>query len=251
MGADTTGGSGLPASFEQAWGVRERPTKGPKPGLSLEQVVQAGVRVARADGFGAVSMSRVAKEVGTSAMALYRYVASKDELLMLMVDEIVGSVEFTVGDGGWRAELTGWSWAELDVYREHPWVLQVPINGPPVTPKTIAFVEQGLRCLAGTSLTPGDKISAILTLTSFTRAWAMLITQLDIAFTTAEHQTMHDYEQTLIAVTTREEFPALYEVLDVNGFSPSDNNETVADDFVFGLERLLDGFEALMRTRAV
>ena len=50
--------TGLPASFELAWGVRDRPTKGPKRGLSLELVVRAGVSVADAEGLAAVSMSR-------------------------------------------------------------------------------------------------------------------------------------------------------------------------------------------------
>jgi hypothetical protein len=50
----------LPASIEAAWGRRERPHRGPKPGLSLSRIVEAGVRIAEADGLAAVSMSRVA-----------------------------------------------------------------------------------------------------------------------------------------------------------------------------------------------
>ena len=82
--------TGLPASVETAWGLRERPSKGPKPGLSLDRIVAAAVKVAAAEGLAAVSMGRVAGELGASAMSLYRYVASKDELLALMVDAAVG-----------------------------------------------------------------------------------------------------------------------------------------------------------------
>jgi AcrR family transcriptional regulator len=242
--------TGMPASFELAWGVRERPTKGPKRGLSLEQVVRAGVSVAVSEGLGAVSMSRVAKEVGTSAMALYRYVASKDELLMLMVDEALGEVEFTTGDGGWRVELERWAWAEIEAYRRHPWVLQVPITGPPLTPKIIAFLEQGLRCLGGTPLTPGDKMSMILTLTSFDRAFAMLDAQLDPGYANADYEVLTGYSEALAAVTTPEEFPALREVLDARVFTPEEQEE-VDNDYIFGLERLLDGFDALITARTV
>src|ERR1044071_8495408 len=76
----------LPSAIESAWGLRERPPKGPRPGMSVPAIVDAAVRVADADGLAAVSMSRVAKELGAATMALYRYVGSKDELLMLMVD---------------------------------------------------------------------------------------------------------------------------------------------------------------------
>jgi AcrR family transcriptional regulator len=249
--ADDRGETGLPASFELAWGLRERPTKGPKRGLSLEQVIRAGVAVAAAEGFAAVSMNRVAKELGTSAMALYRYVASKDELVALMVDTALGDTEVggIAGDDGWRAGLERWSWAELTAYRNNSWVLQAPLLGPPVTPNTIAFLEQGLRCLAPTALSPGEKMSVMLTLTSFNRAWAILSTQIDAAFQspTAVTEAMTDYGAVLRKLTTREHFPALHEVLDANVFGDDDDPDY---DFTFGLARLLDGFETLIKGAA-
>lgn len=56
-----SGGGDLPASLEAAWGLRDRPAKGPKPGLSLERIVAAAVGVAASDGLAAVSMGRVAQ----------------------------------------------------------------------------------------------------------------------------------------------------------------------------------------------
>src|SRR5918993_822630 len=79
-------GTGLPASIEAAWGMRTRPNKGPRPALSLERIVAAAVKVAAADGLQAVSMSRVAADLGVSTMSLYRYVSAKGELLALMAD---------------------------------------------------------------------------------------------------------------------------------------------------------------------
>ena len=79
-------GAALPAAVAAAWGVRESPGKGPKPGLSLERIVQAAITIAARDGLGAVSMSRVAADLGASTMSLYRYVSAKDELVKLMVD---------------------------------------------------------------------------------------------------------------------------------------------------------------------
>ena len=59
-------------------GAAARPTEGPKPGLSLERIVQAAVELADAEGIGAVSMARVAGELGFTPMSLYRYVEAKD-----------------------------------------------------------------------------------------------------------------------------------------------------------------------------
>src|SRR5215472_7517901 len=83
-------GTELPAHVAAAWGVRGRPHKGPKPGLSLDRIVAAAVHVADTEGLAAVSMSRVATELGAAPMSLYRYVAAKDELLALMVDAAYG-----------------------------------------------------------------------------------------------------------------------------------------------------------------
>ena len=93
----------LPAAVAAAWGVRAHPGKGPKPGLSLERIVAAAVKIASRDGLDAVSMSRVAAELGASTMSLYRYVNAKDELVKLMIDAAWGSPpapEAEPGTGG-------------------------------------------------------------------------------------------------------------------------------------------------------
>ena len=73
----------LPRALEVAWGGGVRAGKGPRPGLTLAKIVEAGVRIAASEGLAAVSMSRVASEVGAATMSLYRYVGAKDELLAL------------------------------------------------------------------------------------------------------------------------------------------------------------------------
>ena len=88
--ARTGDGAALPGSVAAAWGVRERPHKGPKPGLSLGRIVEAAVRVADTEGLDAVSMGRVAAELGTAPMSLYRHVSAKEELLTMMVDAAWG-----------------------------------------------------------------------------------------------------------------------------------------------------------------
>jgi AcrR family transcriptional regulator len=246
-------GTGLPASFEMAWGIRDRPTKGPKRGLSLEQVVDAGVTVANTEGLGALSMARIAKELGTSAMSLYRYVASKDELLVLMIDAAFGGLDWTPNDGTWREQLDHWAKVELMAYRACPWVLRIPVSGAPIMPNQLRFMEWGLRSLAGTKLREDEKLSVILLVTSFTRSYAQLSADLAAAFAAGDNtvaQVMPNYGRLIKKLTPAEEFPALHAVVDAGTFDDEDEEFGALDyDFHFGLARVLDGIEALVRAR--
>jgi AcrR family transcriptional regulator len=241
--------TGLPASIEEAWGMRRRPRKGPKPGLDLERIVAAAVRVAAAEGIEAVSMSRVATELGSSAMSLYRYVAAKDELLALMVDAAFDE-PLAPGPPGedWRAGMARWAWTYHDALRKHPWVLRVPISGPPVTPNQTAWLEDGLRALGGTGLAEGEKLSVILLVSGYVRNEATLAADLAAAAArSAGGQIMPSWRQQLTRLTDAEHFPALHAALASGVFDQDDDAD---DEFKFGLERLLDGIEALVTRRA-
>ena len=241
--------TGLPASIEEAWGVRRRPRKGPKPGLDLERIVSAAVEVAAAEGIEAVSMSRVATELGSSAMSLYRYVAAKDELLALMVDAAFDAPVAPAPPGeDWRAGMARWAWTYHDALRRRPWVLRVPITGPPVTPNQTAWMEDGLRALGGTGLAEGEKLSVILLVSGYVRNEAMLSADLAAAAArTADGQIMPTWSQQLARLTDAERFPALHAAL-ASGVLDQDDDPD--DEFSFGLERVLDGIEALVRQRA-
>ena len=246
------GGTGLPASVEAAWGLRGRPAKGPKPGLSLQRIVEAAVKLADADGLAAISMGRVAAELGASTMSLYRYVAAKDELLALMVDAAGGPPPAPPGPGeGWREGLSRWAWAELRMHRRHPWVVRVPIGGPPATPNQVTWLEQGLRCLRDTGLAEGEKLSVILLLTGYVRNYATLEADLAEAAAgsgsgAAGRSTMSDYGRLLARLTDAERFPALHAVINAGVLDEPDDLDA---EFVFGLERVLDGVDALVRAR--
>jgi AcrR family transcriptional regulator len=231
--------------------VRERPNKGPRPALSLERIVAAAVRVAATDGLQAVSMSRVAADLGVSTMSLYRYVAAKRELLALMADLTFEAPPAPRGpEEGWREGLSRWAWTELAVYRRNPWVLRIPISGPPVTPNAIVWLEVGLECLRDTGLEEGEKLSVMLLVTGFVRTQASL--QADIAEAQAagaappDPEMMLSYGRVLARLTDPERFPALRAVIAAGVFDEPDDGDY---DFVFGLERVLDGIETLIDRR--
>src|SRR5580692_11392634 len=118
----------LPPGLDLLWGRRERGKRGPRPGLSADAIVNAAIRLADAEGLDAVSMARVAAELGFTTMSLYRYVANKDELLQLMwnastlgaEDLAPGSLApggegLAAGEGGWRDRLRRWTTIQRDV----------------------------------------------------------------------------------------------------------------------------------------
>jgi AcrR family transcriptional regulator len=235
--------TGLPASIEAAWGRRARPTKGPRPGLSLEQIVDAAVGLAVSEGIGAVSMARVAGELGSSPMSLYRYVAAKDELLALMIDAALGSPPAAAAGEGWREGLSRWAWAYHDVLRRHPWSLQVPIAGPAVTPNLTAWLEDGLRSLGDTGLPEAEKLSVMLLLSGYVRNAATLEASMSAA---EAGEIMPTWGRLLARLTDPEDFPALHAALGSEAFAQDDDPD---DEFVFGLERVLDGIAALVEAR--
>ena len=248
---DDHNGTGLPASVEAAWGVRQRPHKGPRPALSLERIVTAAVRVAATDGLAAVSMSRVAADLGVSTMSLYRYLGAKDELLALMADLSYEAPPAPRGpEESWRDALARWAWTELAVYRRNPWVLRIPISGPPTTPNQVAWLERGLGFLAGTGLREDEKLSVILLVTGYVRNQGTL--QADIAAAQAAGATppdpemMGSYGRLLARLTDPERFPALRAVIAAGVFDEPDDGDF---DFSFGLERVLDGIESLIEKR--
>ncbi len=243
--------SWLPRSIRAAWGMEERPGRGPKPGLSLERIVDAAIRLADRDGLDAVSMSRVAKELGASTMALYRYVDAKDELLQLMVDAVYGPPPSPAAGGEpVRAALDRWARAELAVYRAHPWTLRVPITGPPITPNAVRWFESGLRSLGETRLTENEKMETVLLLSVYVRGIESVMREVREALlqtARTDEDAMSVYEQSLARLIEGQDLPALQRAIASGVIGAEDEPD---EEFSFGLERILDGIDAYVAWRA-
>jgi AcrR family transcriptional regulator len=237
--------TGLPASIGAAWGLREPASRGPRPGLTLERIVQAAIQVARTEGLGALSMARVAKQLGSSTMSLYRYVAAKDELLVLMVDAALGAPPPAAEDEDWRAGLSRWAWGYHDRARHDPWALRVPISGPPMTPNGVAWLNDGLWSLRDTGLSESEKASVVLLLSGYVRSEANLVVELTAGEFISD-AAMSGYAQLLRRLTGPAEYPGLHRVLDAGVFDRADPPD---EEFSFGLERILDGVAALIDRR--
>ncbi|MFF9344335.1 MULTISPECIES: TetR/AcrR family transcriptional regulator [unclassified Streptomyces] len=252
-GKTSSGGGGtfLPASIEAAWGLRERPTKGPKPGLSLDRIVAAAVDLASAEGLAAVSMGRVAKELGVSTMSLYRYVSAKNELYVLMQEAATGAPPELFGPGtDWREGLERWAWALREVYMRHLWLLRIPLSGPPATPNSVAWWEWGLVALGGTGLDEGEKLGVAMLLGGFVKNDALMAVELGEAMAgggDAPEEAMRRYSGTLRRLVDPAVYPEVSRVIESGVLDRADGP---GDEFRFGLARILDGVAALVEARA-
>ena len=165
----------LPAGLDLLWGRREAGKRGPRPGLSADAIVDAAIRLADAEGLEGVSMARVAAELGFTTMSLYRYVASKEELLQLMWNGSARGAEGLVLEGdGWRAKLRNWAIVQRDMLDRHPWLTQLPMAAPPMAPNSMIFVERGLETMDGTALADADKLRLIGLISSYTLSEARM-----------------------------------------------------------------------------
>jgi AcrR family transcriptional regulator len=113
-------------------------------------------------------MQRVAKRVGVTPMALYRYVGGKDDLVFLAVDAAAGAPppDPTPGEP-WRTAVERWARADLEVLAAHPWVVRVPMSEPPLGPNQMAWMESLSQCLAGSGLKEVDRLAVVNVLAGY------------------------------------------------------------------------------------
>jgi AcrR family transcriptional regulator len=237
-----------PASgLERLW-RRDDLERKPRLGLSLERVIQSGIELADGDGLGAVSMKRVAERLGFTTMSLYRYVTSKDELLLLMQDTVwqpPAGLEVQLHD--WRAGLARWTREQFVIMERHPWLDEVRFIERAGTPSQIAWMDLGLRPLAGVPLSEYQKTAVILLLSGY------VSTQARLAATAREgvrqglfapDEATEAFGELLRSVVDAERFPALRRAVDGGAFAPQEGD--LYAPFDLGLELMLDGIERLI-----
>jgi AcrR family transcriptional regulator len=113
----------------------------PRPPLSRERVLAAAVALADAGGVDALSMRKLAQELGVVPMALYKHVASKDELLDGMVDLVVGEIDPPAGGTGWKTAIRRRILSARRALLRHPWASRVLESRTDPTPAVVAYMD--------------------------------------------------------------------------------------------------------------
>lgn len=238
--------TGLPHAVAIAWGMEEAPQRGPSRGLSHERIVAAAVTIADADGLSAVTMQTVAKSLGFTTMSLYRYVASKRELLTLMQDAVLSLPEKLTLPEDWREALRSWAGAIREAYRSHPWVLEIP-RGPisVLMPNSVRLANLGLGALEHLPMADSEKIGLILVISQHVAASVELERDLAVQGDVAVGA---EGVELLGEVITPERFPHLVPVMQSGNYVAAEvpvveTEDDVHNEYALGLDLIIAGLE--------
>jgi AcrR family transcriptional regulator len=241
----------LPDDVALLWGLRETGRRGPKATLTPDDITRAAVAVADADGLGAVSMARVAAELGNSTMALYRHVRSKDELLALMADAALEGPPELPEDVDWRTGSTLWAQHILASARKHPWYAQLPITGPPIGPTSLAWFDSALRALSGTGLPEPEKVGVVMAMLTYVHGEMRLRSSLSTGYAANPEAFGERYGRLLRRLVDQRKLPALSAVVSAGVFDLDVlyEEEDADAEFAFGFSLFLDGVERFIEAR--
>jgi AcrR family transcriptional regulator len=211
-----------------------------RPWLRRDAIVDAALLIADREGFEAVSMRRVAAELGVGTMSLYHHVADKDELVYEMA-EAVGAEMLIPGDvpADWREALRQIAVRTRDTFTRHPWLLDAGGDRPVLTRNTMRHIEQSAAAVANLDVEERVAMAMVLAVDDYTLGFVLRERH-------ARHWRAAIPAERLRELMAGEEFPRLSRMLaEGRPFGPPS-----ASRFEDGLEWLLDGMAVMLdRTR--
>jgi AcrR family transcriptional regulator len=164
---------GLERSGASIWARREHAAVGRPAQRSRAEITAAAVAIADADGLDAVSMRRVAAELGTGAASLYRYVSTREDLVDLMIDSAAAEYSLAAPTGDWLADLVDVGQQAAAIMRRHPWLAGLVITRPVLGPNGLALLEHVLEVLASHPADTAVKLEAFAMLTSVSAVFVL------------------------------------------------------------------------------
>jgi AcrR family transcriptional regulator len=221
-----------------------------RPSHSRAEIARAAIEIADSKGFEAVSMRRVAQELGAGTMTLYHYVRNKDELVALMTDAVMGEILVPEGElsGDWRTALTEIANRTRDTFARHRWIFERFGDGRP-GPNGMRHFEQSLAAVAPLDLDREETFDLIGQVDDYVFGYALREVQ-----EREEHE--RGWPTELVEFLQRELDTGNYPL--ISRFFGNDADAGVAEvmdlvtkegRFDRGFNRLLDGIEANLPPR--
>jgi AcrR family transcriptional regulator len=234
---------------ELLWGNGARPSRGPKPALTREDVVQAAISIADRRGLAALTMQAVAEKLGFTAMALYRYFPNKEALVDAVVDAGMGlPPRSTEPNADWRRQLEGWAHAKRAMLTARPWLADLPFVAAPHGPNWLSWVDAAVGALSGAGLNAADMFEMVNVIVGYVREASD--TAVSRARARARGTSDEEWGAAIAADLRRAvgdlRFPALSAVLTSGSGGPV---RTLDESFDFGLQRVLDGIQVYVDSR--
>lgn len=201
------------------------------PGTSLPSsvklesglIVATALRVVRAEGLPAVTMRRIADELGTAPMSLYRHVADRDDLFVSMLGDVAAQLVLPEQSNDARTELTAILTAGHDTFRADPWVLELVLLRGLASPVVLPAIERTLAALERAGLSDEEVISGYSLLWHYVYGESLAM----------HHERPDSYAREMIRLIDDPSLPTIKRHLDASA-GPQ-------DWFAVNLQRVLDG----------
>ncbi|MGN8025176.1 TetR/AcrR family transcriptional regulator [Microbacterium sp. 22242] len=220
------------------WTAPPRGRRGPKPRHSLDGIADAAIAIADAEGLEAVTMQRVAASLGTTKMALYRYLPARADLDAVMLDQALGAPR-ALPDADWRASLTAWAVDLFTRAAERPWSVELAQRPHTPGPRELAWYESGLAATEHLPLTAGERLDILALLSGH----ALSLVRQQAGSAAAEKELAGRLGPVLVAHADRYPHTAA-------AFAAAGRAQQRDDALGFGIARVLAGVAALVAERA-
>ncbi|MEC3914856.1 TetR/AcrR family transcriptional regulator [Nocardia sp. CDC160] len=247
----------LPEDLARLW---RRPTgsgsrMGRPAALDVDRVVRTAVALADRQGLAGVTLPKLGEELGVTGMSLYRYVGSKDELLILMGDTAFAT-EYIGVDAveSWQEGIQQWARGLWQAYQAHRWLADLPTSGPPRGPNAIAWMDAGLRAMRPLPLDPMTKVGILTLVSGYVNTSARMAQQLEQTWRQSGRidpaVAAQQYGREMAQLATPDLYPDASQIFSSGTFesnaAPATTTPTAPAEanFIFGLEVLIRGIEA-------
>src|SRR5262249_37201853 len=218
--------------------------------LSREEIVRAAMNVADAEGPDAINMRRIARELKAGTMSLYWHIRSKEELLDLMIDFILGEAEPPEPTGDWRADLRAIACTTRDTLHRHRWAVNFMGGRPPTGPRSLRTLERALSVLDGLGLDTATAMNTLIAVNTYVLGDVLREIQemngehymAEVLAGLSEEEKQALMQEFTARIRGAGQFPHLVAMM-TEGIDP-DAAETRDERFEFGLDCLLDGIAA-------
>jgi AcrR family transcriptional regulator len=208
--------------------------------LTRERALATALAVADAEGIGALTMRRLARELGVEAMSLYHHVANKDDILDGMIDMVFGEIELPAPDAGWKAAMLGRARSARAALTRHPWSISLMESRSAPGPATLRHHDAVLGCCRRAGFSVAMAAHAFSLIDSY--IYGFVLQEVNLPFD--EGDDLEAVVESMLLPFSAEDYPHLVELTTQHILRPG---YSYGDEFEYGMSLLLDSLEAAAR----
>lgn len=212
----------------------------PKVPLSRERALVAAVALADREGIGALTMRKLADELGVEAMSLYHHVANKEEILDGMVDMVFAEIDLPRCDVGWKAAMRERGRSVRAALNRHPWSISIMESRTAPGPATLRHHDAVIGCCRAAGFSLSMTAHAFSMIDSY--IYGFVMQEVNLPFDNGDD--LHDLADSMEPLFAAGNYPHFIEFVTGHALQPG---YAYGDEFDFGLDLILEGLEAAAR----